>query len=145
MIAFLVALLAIVPHVREGDVQSFPSLTDARGKVLAQGKYLQRMKGDVLHVEARYDFPDGRSIVERASLRLRPQIEQLSWDWTERGGAQLVRQYEVDFSSRKAMATRVDQHKRWKEDLDIKPGKTFAGIGFVTLIKSLRAQLRPGE
>jgi hypothetical protein len=145
MIAVFLALLAIVPRVREGDVQSFPSLTDAQGKALAQGKYLQRMKGDVLHIEARFDFPDGRSIVERASLRLHPQIEQLTWDWTERNGDQLVRQYEVDFSTRKAMATRVDQHKRWKEDLDIEPGKTFAGVGFVTPIKSLRAQLKPGE
>jgi len=48
------------------------SLTDAQGKALAQGKYLQRVEGDVLHVEARYDFPDGRSIVERAPLRLHP-------------------------------------------------------------------------
>ncbi len=145
MIALLLALLAIVPRVREGDVQSFTSLTDAQGKALAQGKYLQRVEGDVLHVEARYDFPDGRSIVERASLRLHPHIEQLTWDWTERNGAQLVRQYEIDFSTRKAVATRVDQRKRWKEDLDIEPGKTFAGIGFVTPIKSLRDQLKPGE
>jgi hypothetical protein len=58
MIALLLALLAIVPRVREGDVQSFTSLTDAQGKALAQGKYLQRVEGDVLHVEARYDFPD---------------------------------------------------------------------------------------
>src|SRR5260370_5606 len=145
MIALLLALLAIVPRVREGDVQSFTSLTDAQGKALAQGKYLQRVEGDVLHVEARYDFPDGRSIVERASLRLHPHIEQLTWDWTERNGAQLVRQYEIDFSTRKAVATRVGQHKGWKEDLDIEPGKTFAGIGFVTPIKSLRDQLKPGE
>jgi len=145
MIALLLALLAIVPRVREGDVQSFTSLTDAQGKALAQGKYLQRVEGDVLHVEARYDFPDGRSIVERASLRLHPHIEQLTWDWIERNGAQLVRQYEIDFSTRKAVATRVDQHKRWKEDVEIEPGKTFAGIAFVAVIKSLRAELEPGQ
>src|SRR5260370_41971029 len=128
MIALLLALLAIVRRVREGDVQSFTSLTDAQGKALAQGKYLKRVEGAVLHVEARYDFPDGRSIVERASLRLHPHIEQLTWDWTERNGAQLLRQYHIDFSTPKAVATRLAQRNRWKEDLDIAPCKPFAGV-----------------
>jgi hypothetical protein len=83
--------------------------------------------------------------VERATLRLRPQLEQVSWDWTERLAGQLVRQYEADFHTRKAVATRADVHKIWKEDLEIEPGKTFAGIGFTTVVKALRAQLAPGQ
>jgi hypothetical protein len=83
-------------------------------------------------------------MVERAAVRLSPQLEQESWDWTERKNGALVRQYEVDFRTRKAVATRVDQHKRWKEDLEIEPGKTFAGIAFVVVIKSLRSELAPG-
>src|SRR5437763_1144416 len=141
----LALLLAIAPTVAEGDVQAFPALTDAGGAPLAEGRYVQKMEGDVLHIEARYDFPGGRVIVERAALRLHPQIEQESWDWTERVAGQLVRQYEVDFRSKKAVATRVDQHKRWKEDLEIEPGKTFAGIGFITVVKALRSQLAPGQ
>jgi len=126
-------------------VQAFPGLTDARGTPLAEGRYVQKVEGDVLHIEARYDFPGGRTVVERATLRLHPQLEQESWDWTERLAGQLVRHYEVDFRTRKAVATRADEHKRWKEDLEIEPGKTFAGIAFTTVLKALRARLAPGS
>jgi len=142
----LAALVAVAPHVHEGDAQAITSLIDAAsGAAIADGRYLQEVVGGVLKIESRFDFPDGRTIVERASLRLSPQIEQESWDWTERRDGALVREYEVDFRTRKAVATRVDQHKRWKEEVDIEPGKTFAGIGFVAVIKSLRAELEPGQ
>jgi hypothetical protein len=142
---WLAAILAVTAHVHEGDAQAFTSLIDpASGAPIADGKYAQQVTDGVLHIEARFDFPDGRAIVERAALKLLPQLEQESWDWTERRNGALVRQYEVDFRSKKAVATRVDQHKRWKEDLDIEPGKTFAGIAFVTVIKSLRSELSPG-
>jgi hypothetical protein len=142
----LALFLAIAPGPAEGDVQAFPGLTDARGSPLAEGRYLQKLEGDVLHIEARYDFPGGRTIVERAALRLHPQIVQESWEWTERDGERLIRQYQVDFRTKKAVATRLDEHKRWKEDLDdIEPGKTFGGIGLVTAVKALRAQLAPGQ
>jgi hypothetical protein len=141
----LALLLAISSTVPEGDVQAFPGLTDARGTPLAEGHLVQKVEGDVLHIEARYDFRGGRTVVERATLRLHPQLEQESWDWTERLAGQLVRQYEVDFRTKKAVATRADERKRWKEDLDIEPGKTFAGIGFTTVVKALRAQLAPGQ
>src|SRR4051812_48127766 len=143
--ALLAALLAVAPVVPEGDAQAYTSLIDAKtGAAIADGRYAQWVKDDVLHIEARYDFPDGRSVVERAAVRLHPQLVQESWHWTERKGEALIRQYEVDFRTRKAVATRVDQHKRWKEDLEIEPGKTFAGIAFVVVIKSLRSELAPG-
>jgi len=141
----IAALLALVAHSQEGDAQAITSLIDpASGSPIADGKYAQHVTGGVLHIEARFDFPDGRTMVERAAVRLAPQLEQESWDWTERKNGALVRQYEVDFRTRKAVATRVDQHKRWKEDLEIEPGKTFAGIAFVVVIKSLRSELAPG-
>jgi hypothetical protein len=140
-----VSLLAVVPHGTEGDAQAFTALTDAQGKPLADSRYSQWVTGDVLHIESRSDFPGGRSILERATMRLRPQIEQLTWDWTEKNGEQLVRQYEVDFRTRHAVATRVDQGKRWKEDVDVEPGKTFAGIGFITAVKALRGELAVGQ
>jgi len=144
--ALLAALLAVVPHSQEGDAQAITSLLDAStGASLADGRYAQEVVGGVLRIEARYDFPDGRTIVEHAAVRLSPQLEQESWDWTERRGADVIRQYEVDFRSRHAVSTRVDQHKRWKEDLDIEPGKTFAGIAFVAVIKQLRKELAPGQ
>ena len=138
-------LLALAPHCREGDAQAFTSLTDAQGRPLADARYSQWVTGDLLHIESRADFPDGRSVVERATLRLRPSLVQLRWEWTEKKGERLVRQYEVDFATHKAVATRVDQGKQWKEDVDVVPGKTFAGIGFVTAVKALRGQLQPGQ
>ena len=148
MIGTLLALLlSVAPHAREGDAQAFTSLIDVKsGAVIADGRYAQRVEGGLLHIESRNDFPDGRTIVERAVLRLEPQLRQESWDWTERKDGALIRQYEVDFRTRRAVATRVDQHKRWKEDeLDIEPGKTFAGIAFVTVIKALRSEIAPGD
>jgi hypothetical protein len=142
----LALLLGISPKAHEGDAQAFTSVIDAASDAaVADGRYAQRMEGDVLHIEARYDFPDGRSIVERAAVRLHPRLEQQSWDWTERKGDDLVRRYQVDFGTGKAVATRVDQHEEWKEDLEIEPGRTFAGIAFVTVIKSLREELQPGQ
>ncbi|HZR09956.1 MAG TPA: hypothetical protein VFA79_15345 [Myxococcales bacterium] len=143
----LAALIAIAPRVHEGDAQAFTAVVDAAsGSTVADGRYAQQVSGDVLHIEARYDFADGRTVVERAAVRLHPQLEQESWDWTERKGDALVRKYEVDFRTGQATAIRVDQHKEWKEHLDdIEAGKTFAGIAFVTVIKTLREELKPGQ
>ena len=138
-------LLALPSNVHEGDAQAFTGLTDAEGHVLADSRYAQWVAGGLLHVEARSDFPDGRSIVERATLRLHPQLAQESWDWTEKRAGQLVRLYQVDFKTGKAEAKRVDQEKSWKEDVTIHPGKTFAGAGFLTAVKALRAQLAVGQ
>lgn len=141
----LAALLAIVPHDHEGDAQAFTSLTDVQGRPLADSRYAQWREGNLLHVETRSDFPDGRTVVERATLRVLPRLEQESWEWAERKGDRLIRSYEVDFRTKKAVATRVDQHKLWREDIDVEPGKTFAGIGFLTVVKALRGQLAQGQ
>jgi hypothetical protein len=147
MLAPLVAaLVAVAPHAHEGDAQAFASLIDpASGAPIADGRYSQQVDAGLLHIEARYDFPDGRTVVERAALRLAPQLSQESWDWTERKNGTLLRQYEVDFRTGHAVATRIDQHARWKEDIEIEPGKTFAGIAFIVVIKSLRSELEPGQ
>lgn len=145
MLGALILLLAIPSRVHEGDAQAFTGVTDAQGRTVADGRYSQWVEGNLLRVEARSDFPDGRSIVERATLRLHPQLEQQSWDWTEKKAGKIVRMYEVDFRTGKAAATRVDDQKSWKEDLTIHPGKTFAGAGFLTAVKALRAQLAVGQ
>ncbi len=144
--ALLAVLLAIALRDHEGDAQAITSVVDAKsGAAVADGRYAQSVQGKVLHIEARYDFRDGRTIVERAAVRLVPELVQESWDWTERKRGALVRSYRIDFATGQAVATRVDEKKRWKEHLDVEPGKTFAGIGFVTVIKALREQLRPGQ
>ena len=74
--ALLCLLLAIPSNVHEGDAQAFTSVTDAQGVPLADSRFSQWIAGGLLHVEARSDFPDGRTIVERATLRLHPQLQQ---------------------------------------------------------------------
>ena len=144
--ALVLSLLAIVPRDHEGDAQSFTSLVDVKsGAVLADGRYAQHVEGDVLHIDARYDFPDGRVAEERADIRLHPELAQERWAWAERDRSALVREYGMDFATGDAVATRVDQHKRWKEHLDVERGKTFAGIAFVTVIKALRDELSAGQ
>ena len=145
MTAVALCLLAVLPAGQEGDAQAFTALLDANGQTLADGRYSQQVKDGVLRIDARYDFPDGRVVEEKAALRLQPRIEQESWEWSERKGSELIRSYQVDLRTKKAVAIRVDQHKEWKEDVDVEPGKTFAGIGFVTAIKALRARLAPGQ
>lgn len=146
MIAALACLLLAIPsNVHEGDAQAFTSVTDAGGRPLADARYAQWVKGGLLHIESRSDFADGRTVVERATLRLEPRLSQESWDWTEKKDGKLVRLYQVDFKTGKASATRVDQEKQWKEDLSIHRGKTFAGLGFLTAVKALRAQLAVGQ
>ncbi len=142
----LLALLSIAPLVPEGDAQAFTSLFDAKsGAAIADGRYAQWVKDDVLHIEARYDFPDGRVAIEQAAVRLHPRLVQQSWSWREHSGDAVVRAYEVDFATHRATATRADEDKHWEETLDIRPGRTFAGIAFVVVIKALRKDLAPGQ
>src|ERR1700674_3729091 len=147
MIASLacVLLLAIPSHVHEGDAQAFTAMTDVQGRPVADSRYSQWIEGGLLHIQTRSDFPGGRTVVEHATLRLPPQLEQESWEWSEKNGDRLVRMYGVDFKTGKAVARRVDQGKHWNEDLSIEPGKTFAGIGFLAAVKALRAQLAVGQ
>ncbi len=139
------ALLAIPPRGHEGDAQAFTAVTDAQGKALADSHYSQWVKGDILHIQTDSVFADGNVVVEHATLRLRPQLEQLAWSWTERKGDRLVREYTIDFVKKKATAVRLDQEKRWTEDVDVVPGQTFAGIGFITAVKAIRPQIKPGQ
>src|SRR5258708_6405463 len=110
MIAALACLLLAIPtHLHEGDAQAFASLTDAKGRPLADSRYSQWIEGGLLHLQTRSDFPGGRTVVEHATLRLHPQLEQESWEWSEKNGDRLVRTYQVDFKTGKAVATRVDR------------------------------------
>ena len=139
-------LLSIAPVVKEGDAQAITSLTDPQGNVLADGRYEEHVAGDVVHILARYKYADGRVAEEKATVRLHPQIEQETWSWTENDkSGELLRSYEVDLRTGKAVATRMDQKKRWRDDVDVERGKTFAGIGFMLAIKSLRDELAPGQ
>lgn len=136
--------VAIPLHVREGDVQALAQLTDAQGQPLADGHYSQHLSGDVLHIEASFDYPDGRRVLEKAELRLHPALEQVNWSRVERNAEQETRRYSMDFATREARAEHVAEKKTWEEKLDVEPGKTFAGIAFNYAIKNLRKELPKG-
>ncbi len=135
---------ALQPHVREGDVQALAQLTDPQGQALADGHYTQRLIGNVLFIEATFDYPDGRHVLEKAELRLHPQIEQVSWSRLERKGDQPVRRYSMDFATRRATAEHVTEQKHWEEQVEVEPGRTFAGIAFNYAVKNLRKELAKG-
>ena len=136
--------LAIQPHVREGDVQALAQLTDPQGQPLADGHYTQTLVGEVLHIEATFDYPDGRHVLEKARLRMHPQIEQVSWSRIESTGGQPIRRYSMDFATRKASAEHLYEQKHWEEQVDVEPGRTFAGIAFNYAVKNLRKELAKG-
>lgn len=138
-----VLLLAISASIHEGDVQAFVSLTDPKGAVLADGRYAQKMEGDTLRIKARYDFPDGRVVEEEAVVRMRPAIEQKSWDWTEKKDGAVLRAFSADFASGVARGRKGKDS--WNEKLEIHPGKTFAGIAFVLAVKNLHALVPVGK
>ena len=136
---------ALPLHVREGDVQALAQLTDAQGQPLADGHYVQQLIGDVLHIEATFDYPNGRHVLEKAQLKLHPQLEQLSWSRVESSsGGQPVRRYSMDFATHKATAEHLGEQKHWEETVDVDPGKTFAGIAFNYAVKNLRKELAKG-
>ena len=145
VLAIALPSFAIETRVREGDVQATPALTDAEGRPLADSKYIQRVVGNVVHVEAIYDFPDGRRATEKASLKLKPKLEQLSWEYLERRGSETIRHYAVDLRTRKAVAEKPLEGKHWEETVDVEPGETFAGIGMVYAVKSLRPRIPAGS
>ncbi len=144
LLAVSLPAFALPLHVKEGDVQALAQLTDAQGQPLAEGHYMQQLVGDVLHIEATFDYPDGRKVLEKAQLKLHPQLEQLSWSRVETSGGQPVRRYSMDFATRKATTEHLGEQKHWEETVDVDPGKTFAGIAFNYAIKNLRKELAKG-
>jgi len=129
---------------QEGDAQAFTSLTDLPGTPLADGRYVQYVTKDVLHIESRYDFPDGRVAIERASVRLHP-LQQETWSWEEKNGQTPVREFNIDFKTGQATGKHFDKNEHWEEKIDVDPGKTWAGIAFIEPIKAMREHVKEGE
>jgi hypothetical protein len=141
-------LAAAAPSLKvagqEGDAQAFTSLTDPAGTPLADGRYIQFVEKDVLHIESRYDFPDGRVAIEKATVRLHP-LQQESWSWDEKVGNTPVREFAIDFTTGQATGKHHDKNEHWEEKLDVEPGHTWAGIAFIEPIKAMREHVHAGE
>lgn len=139
------AAVQIAPF--EGMARGFPVLRDAAGKKLADGNFVQWIEGDLLHVQIVYQFDRGRRIEESAAFRQRPQLNQETWSFREFRGEELYRHFAVDFRAGTASARKREESEveEWTEDIDVDPGRTFAGFGFTLAIKALRQRLVDGE
>jgi hypothetical protein len=134
-----------VPEV-EGSFHGYPILRDEQGRKLADGEFLQWIEKDLLRIKNTYDFGGDHRVEETADFRL-PALIQEHWSWRELRAAALQREYRVDLKSGQARAQKWEKNemKQWREQLDVEPGRTFAGVGFTVAIKSLRPRLLRGE
>ncbi|HZL42399.1 MAG TPA: hypothetical protein VFD66_03890, partial [Verrucomicrobiae bacterium] len=131
----------------ESALIGFPAIYTLQGNKLANGEFVQKLEKDLLHVRITYEFGDGHRVEEKAVFRQMPVFTQEKWAWIESKRGEVLRQFQVDFKSGRAIAEKKDKGevKRVVEELNVEPGKTFAGFGFVLAIKSLRERLIKGE
>ena len=131
----------------QGDLHGFPSMSDASGKLIADGELIQKLKGDRLDVHAVWRFKDGRIAVEDDQLRLKPELRQDGFRWVERRGDKELRRIVVDFRSGKATVThfRDGEPETWNEKLDLPAGKAFTGYSTALAVSQLRDELADKE
>jgi len=131
----------------EAALHGFPTMYDLQGKKLANGEFTQWLENDLLHINLVYDFGSAHRLEEKSVLRQKPRLVQEEWAWREFQSGKLVRYFEVNFKSGKANAEKFDGKKTssWSENIDVEPGRTFAGFGFVLALKNLRGRLVDGQ
>lgn len=141
----LAALPAFTVELRypQADLHGFPSMSDEKGSVIADGELTQRQDGDRLLVHARWRFKDGLVAEEDDVLLMRPELSQESFRWVERRGTDEVRRAEVDFRTGKASFSRIEDGKvkKWDEKLDLPRGKAFTGYSVALAASQLRDAL----
>jgi hypothetical protein len=130
----------------EGSARGFPVLRDHAGKRIADGDFVQWIEGGRLHVRITYTGSAHR-ITESAVFRQQPELFQDTWSLREERNGKLYRQFEVNFRSGTASATKQEDDglKQWSEEVKVSPGRAFAGFGFTLAIKAIRKQLLRGE
>jgi hypothetical protein len=151
-LAAVMCLLVLPPGAYaadpEGMARGYPVLRDSGGKALADGDFVQWREGEKLHVRIKYRFTDGRRVEEQAIFRQKPRLVQESWSWSEHQRGKLQRHFQVNFSSGRVEAKKLEkggQLKQWSKSIEVEPGRTFAGFGFTLAIKANRDRLVKGE
>ena len=86
MLSGLAALLvlsmpavAVELHYPQADLHGFPSMSDEKGNLIADGELTQKREGDHLMVHVVWRFKDGRVAVEDDVLLTRPELSQESF------------------------------------------------------------------
>jgi hypothetical protein len=117
------------------------------GKKLANGEFTQQVEGGLLQIKIIYDFRNGNRIEEKGVFRQRPELIQEEWSWRELKGGKLEREFHVNFGARRATAQKRGEKgfDHWSEQIEVEPGRSFAGFGFTLALQNLRPSLVRGE
>jgi len=130
-----------------GAAHAYPAMFNLEGKKLANGEFTQQIEDGLLHIKITYDFRDGALIEEKAAFRQRPELIQEEWSWRELKDGKLEREYKVNFGVKTATAQKRSKEgsDHWSEQIEIAPGRTFAGFGFTLALQNLRPRFARGE
>jgi hypothetical protein len=131
----------------QGAAHAYPALLDTSGKKLADGEFKQWIEEDRLRVEIDYEFHDGQHFEESAVFRQKPELIQEKWSWKESKNGKISRQFTADFQAKAATALTHENNeaKQLSENIEVEPGRTFAGFGFTLALQNLRKRLINGE
>ncbi len=152
-VLFVMALLSPLsaPAVEvtqfEGTAHGFPAMLDANGKKIADGEFIQELEDGRLSITLKYRFKHGSRTEEKALFQQKPELVQEKWSWRELKDGDVVREYAVDFKTQTATAKKRENGawKDWSEKIEVQPGRTFVGYGFMLAVQNLRARLVHGE
>jgi hypothetical protein len=135
------------PAGPEGEAHGFPALRTAAGEMLADGDFTQRLDDGRLEIRIRYDFGQDHWIEERSVIQQEPTLVQERWSWAEMRAGVLQRRFELDFLTGRATAAKLEEGElqRWSEDVEVEPGRAFAGAAWALVLKSVRSRLLRGE
>src|SRR2546428_5256010 len=128
--AFGTSATAIEVTEPAGAEHGYPGLCDINGKNLANGEFRQWLRGDRLNVVISYKFPDGRLFEEKARFHQERELTQEQWSWRELKDDKPQREFSADFVARTARAQIHTENKDVSGNIEVEPGRTFAGFGF---------------
>ncbi len=131
----------------QGIAHAYPALLDTNGKKLADGEFRQWIENDRLRVKITYEFKDDQHFEENARFRQEPEFIQEQWSWKESKNGKVSREFAANFPAKTATAQthENDKPKQWSENIEVEPGRTFAGFGFTLALGNLRKRLIRGE
>jgi hypothetical protein len=131
----------------QGAAHGYPGLCDINGKKLANGEFRQWIENDRLRIKITYQFSDSQHFEENAVLRQKPQLMQEEWSWKEHKNGKLFREFAADFLAKTAKAHIREDNETKEEsgEIEVEPGRTFAGFGFSLALANLRKRLLSGE
>lgn len=115
-----------------GTLHGFPSMSDASGKVIADGELTQEVVGDRVLTRIRWRFHDTTVAEERDEFRVGSSLRQERFSWIETRGGEERRRFEVDFPTGNASSAVRHANGRVESDrdrLELPPGRSFAGYG----------------